>query len=142
ADDIHYKIKDLSYNTNYSYIFKSMVDKQVRVNPMSDGAGKINATRGEVEFCSNPANSPAYNNEHMLFLVLSKTSGLTDTLINNIVLKRTGEREGRGKEFIKEDKVLILNEAYLSAHALHETGNGNSTIAKGIPVDNKGKIPR
>ena len=142
ADDIHYKIKDLSYNTNYSYSFKSMVDKQVRVNPKSDGAGKINATRGEVEFYANPANFPASSNEHLQFLVLSKPAGLNATQINNNVLKGTGELEGRGKEFIKAGKEHSLNEAYLIAHALHETGNGSSTLAKGIPVDNKGKITR
>src|SRR5699024_648766 len=48
----------------------------------------------------------------------------------------------KGQAFIQAGREHKINEAYLIAHALHETGNGTSTLAKGIPVDGKGNITR
>jgi beta-N-acetylglucosaminidase len=59
--------------------------------------------------------------------------------LNNI-LKGKGILEGKGQVFFDAAKESKINPIYLVSHALLETGNGSSTLAKGIEVDgDKGK---
>lgn len=52
----------------------------------------------------------------------------------NNVLTGKGLLDGHGYAFIKGAKEHSINEAYLVAHALLETGNGTSPLATGIEV--------
>ncbi|GIO23403.1 SH3 domain-containing protein [Oceanobacillus sp. J11TS1] len=129
-------------NVRYDYTFKLMVDRQMKQTPKSDGAGRIAATRGEVEFFANPNNFSPTDQEYFQFLVLSSPGGFSAAEINRKILNGAGTLSGQGKAFITAAKKYNINEAYLIAHAMHETGNGKSTLAQGIPVDAKGNVTR
>ena len=129
-------------NVSYNYSFKEMIDIQMTKTPKSDGAGKIAATRGEVEFFSNPNNFSRSDREFFQFLVLSRTAGFNANEINRGILSSAGTLTGQGQAFITAANRYNINEAYLIAHALHETGNGTSTLAQGIPVDKNGNVTR
>lgn len=69
-----------------------------------------------------------------LFMDLRGQYGATAAELN-IELKGKGILEGTGAAFIEASKKHNVNELYLVTHALHETGNGNSALARGIMVD-------
>lgn len=134
---------DIVKYTQYNIRFKDLVDAQmVPGRAKSDGAGRIDATRAEVEYYANPANFPRGTTEFFQFLVLSEPIGLNAKEVNEKVLKGKGSLEGQAAAFINTAKKYSINEAYLIAHALHETGNGKSTLANGIPVDKNGNVTR
>ncbi|MFA8440087.1 SH3 domain-containing protein [Pueribacillus sp. YX66] len=135
--------EDIVNYTHYNYSFKSMVDAQmIGERAKSDGAGKINATRQEVEYYANPANFPRGTTGFYQFLVLSQPAGLNEKEVNEKILYNKGILRNMAKAFIDAGKKHNINEAYLIAHALHETGNGGSTLANGVPVDANGKVTR
>ncbi|WP_156520758.1 SH3 domain-containing protein [Oceanobacillus sp. Castelsardo] len=136
-------VGDFEMTTDYDYSFKEMVDKQMDADPQSNGQGTIDASRGEVEFYSNPNNFPVGTNEFFQFLVLSGPAGLDAAEVNKKILNHTaGSLQGTAQYFINAGKQFNINEAYLIAHALHETGNGKSKLALGIPVDGNGKVTK
>ena len=128
--------------TRYNYDYKNMVDIQMNGTPKEDGAGKIDASRGLVEFYTNPLNFLKGTPEYFQFLVLSQSAGLNAKEVNERLLKEKGSLQGMGQAFIDAGKEYNINEAYLIAHALHETGNGSSTLAAGVPVDSNGNVTR
>lgn len=142
VNDLHHEMRDLIYSTKYDYDFKEMADRQAKKKPNADGQGKIVASRGLIEFYSNPLNFPKNTDEYYQFLVLSQPAGLNAKLINERILKGKGTLEGTAQAFINAGNKFKINEAYLIAHALHETGNGKSALASGIPVDKDGKVTR
>ncbi|MEI3611373.1 N-acetylglucosaminidase [Pseudogracilibacillus sp. SO30301A] len=82
------------------------------------------------------------NDEENIFqhIRLDESIGVTEEDLN-LVLEDRGILEGRAQAFIDGGKKHGLNEAYLIAHALHETGQGTSELANGIEVglNKKGK---
>ena len=68
------------------------------------------------------------------FMVLSGQFGVTTEQLN-IELKNKGILEGKGAAFISASKKTNINELYLMAHAMLETGKGTSRLATGIMVD-------
>lgn len=127
-------------NTHYNLDFNKMIDIQMTRTPKVDGAGIYLASRSLVEYYANPKNFNSDSSEYLQFLDLSQNTGLNATEINEKVLTNKGTLSGTAASFIEAAKTHNVNEVYLIAHALHETGNGNSTLAKGIPVDENGKI--
>lgn len=65
------------------------------------------------------------------FLDLRYYTGLTSSSLNTI-LKGKGILEGQGSAFVDGSKSAGINEVYLIAHALLETGNGGSQLANGF----------
>ncbi|NFQ73979.1 beta-N-acetylglucosaminidase [Clostridium botulinum] len=70
------------------------------------------------------------------FLQLSYNECTTAEQLNNI-LKGKGVLEGKGQAFIDAGKESNVSPIYLVSHALLETGNGTSTLAKGVVVNGK-----
>jgi len=68
------------------------------------------------------------------FLVLSGTSGVTTTDLNNI-LNEKGILHNSGQAFIDAGLQNNINEIYLVTHALLETGAGTSELATGVLVE-------
>lgn len=136
------KLPIVTNYTRYNYSFAHMVDKQMAGTPKSDGAGNISATRQEVEYYANPSNFVEGTKEYFQYLVLSRPVGLNAKEVNENVLYNKGNLKGQAQAFIDAGREYNINEAYLIAHALHETGNGRSTLATGIPVDKNGKVTR
>src|SRR5699024_12205395 len=71
---------------------------------------------------------------------LSSPAGVNANEINSKVLHNAGTLTGMAHAFIQAGRTYNVNEIYLMAHALHETGNGRSTLAKGVPVDKNGNV--
>ncbi len=123
---------------NYNYTFSRMVDIQVGRTPQADGQGNITAGRNLVEYYANPSNFRQGENSFYQFLVLSSPAYLNATEVNRNILDRTkGTLAGTAGAFIEAGNRFGINEAYLIAHALHETGNGQSQLAQGVTVNGK-----
>ncbi|WP_200416095.1 SH3 domain-containing protein [Virgibacillus salexigens] len=126
--------------THYNYSFKEMIDIQVTKTPKVDGAGNFLASRSLVEYYANPRNFSSESSDYLQFLNLSENANLDPSEINRKVLQNKGSLSGQANSFIEAGKQYGINEVYLMAHALHETGNGTSRLATGIPVDKNGNI--
>ncbi|MDR1015828.1 MAG: RICIN domain-containing protein [Coriobacteriales bacterium] len=78
------------------------------------------------------------------FADLRSYSGLTAAQINaylgSTALGRTGILKQYGGTFVKASQQYKINECFLVAHAINETGWGTSTLAKGYYYDGKTAI--
>lgn len=137
--DVKFKpIKRINYS-NYNYTFDKLVDIQMGRRPQANGTGTINASRSLVEYYANPSNFRDGETGFFQFLDLAAPAGLNPAEVNsNILNSRTGTLAGTAAAFIEAGNRYGINEAYLIAHALHETGNGASQLARGVEV--KGRI--
>lgn len=87
-----------------------------------------NAKPSDVEPFLNPNNLDQFQH-----LVLSGSAGVTEAELRN-VLSGKGTLDRTEKSFIEASKSFNINEAYLVAHTLLETGHGTSELAKGVEV--------
>ncbi|RKQ34312.1 N-acetylglucosaminidase [Oceanobacillus halophilus] len=87
-----------------------------------------NPTRDDVRYYMNPDNNDIFQH-----LVLSESIGVNANSLNTL-LNGKGILNKRGQEFIDAAVTHKVNEIYLISHALHETGNGTSSLATGIEV--------
>ncbi|MCK0470262.1 peptidoglycan-binding protein [Halalkalibacter sp. APA_J-10(15)] len=73
------------------------------------------------------------NNDKFQHLVLSSSVGVSTSQLNDFL---RGKRvlEGQGQAFSQASKEHDVNELYLIAHAILETGHGSSDLAQGIEV--------
>ncbi|TES51684.1 hypothetical protein E2L07_15620, partial [Halalkalibacterium halodurans] len=72
-------------------------------------------------------------NDRFQHLVLDRSVGVSAQELNK-VLAGKGILDGKGQAFIEAGRTHSVNEIYLIAHALLETGNGRSSLATGIEV--------
>ncbi|MDY0394153.1 glucosaminidase domain-containing protein [Virgibacillus halophilus] len=91
----------------------------------------VDAKAADVKYYLDPNNFINDSKQKFQFLDLSKPSGATVTVLNNY-LKGKGTLAGQGTAFIDAGKKYGINDVYLISHALLETGNGTSTLAKGV----------
>lgn len=96
----------------------------------------VNANQNDVDYYLNPNNFILSERQKFQFLDLSKSSNVTVEELNKF-LQGKGVLEGKGQSFIEAGKKYGINEIYLLSHALHETGNGTSTLATGVQVNGK-----
>ncbi|WP_186318026.1 N-acetylglucosaminidase [Siminovitchia fortis] len=87
-----------------------------------------NAKRFDVEEYLNPNNHDIF--QHLL---LSSSTGVSAKELNKVLIGK-GILEGKGQDFINASNKHSVNEVYLIAHALLETGHGTSGLANGIEV--------
>ncbi|MBD1221407.1 SH3 domain-containing protein [Virgibacillus halodenitrificans] len=120
--------------SNYDISFSSLLDKQMNVGPKADGRGIFYASRELVAYYANPNNFVEKSSSYLQFLDLSQTAGLSVQEVYNKVLKGKGVFSGidQAQAFIDARKKYNINEVYLIAHALHETGNGSSVLSSGV----------
>lgn len=126
---------DVVHTNKYSYDLKHMVDSQMKVSPQTDltgGKGWQHASRNQVEYYTNPTNFKKGSQEYFQFLVLSHLAGLDANETNQKFLSNKGVLTNKASVFIDGAKKHNVNEVYLIAHSLLETGNGTSALAKGI----------
>ncbi|WP_368974914.1 S-layer homology domain-containing protein [Caldifermentibacillus hisashii] len=122
--------------TDYPHDFSAVVDKQAKISPKVDGAGKFLATADLVAYYVNPNNFPNTSPEFYQFLKLSYTPGLNAAEINKNLLPvdEGNPLKGTAEYFIMAGEMYNINPIYLIVHALHETGRGTSALSKGILV--------
>ncbi len=101
----------------------------------------VNASPEDVSYYVNPTNFGQDTASYFQFLVLSQSAGLSVNEVNDKILRGKGMLDGKAKAFIDGGSAYNINEIYLLAHALLETGNGTSELAKGILVSEVGGKP-
>ncbi|MBY6801810.1 beta-N-acetylglucosaminidase [Clostridium botulinum] len=92
--------------------------------------------KSKVKEYMNPTNQIYDPIGQYQFLQLSYYECTTAQQLNS-ALKGKGVLEGKGQVFIDAGKESNVSPIYLVAHALLETGNGTSTLAKGVVVNGK-----
>ena|GEM_PF-2862055 len=96
------------------------------------------AERYDVEYYMDSANFLGSFQSSLQFADLSSSAGLDANEVNEKILKGKGILEGRAADFIEAGRTYGVNEVYLIAHALLETGNGSSQLANGNKYKNTG----
>jgi mannosyl-glycoprotein endo-beta-N-acetylglucosaminidase len=87
----------------------------------------------DVAYYLNPSNFPSSSSQYFQFLKLSKPAGINVTEVNEKILNtKAGVLKDKASAFAQAATQYNINELYLIAHALHETGNGTSALAKGV----------
>lgn len=94
------------------------------------------ATKTDTSYYLNPTNFVKDSVQKFQFLDLRRKSGVTVTKLNNY-LSDKGIFKGQGQAFIDAGNQYGINELYLVAHAMLETGYGTSQLAKGIKYKDK-----
>lgn len=128
--------------TNYPVDYTSVLQKQAMNSPKVDGAGVFTASEALVSYYLLPSNFKQDSPTYYQFLKLSTpVSNLSANVINEKVLFNKGSLVGTADAFIQTGVDTNVNAIYLISHALHETANGASALAKGIEVglDTDGK---
>lgn len=118
------------YEKQKTHTFNEAVDKQVSSDAlnMKEQEGKfIKASTADVKKAME-VNSDQDDLNHM---DISEKVSMSEDEINKI-LKNKGILKGKGKTFLKAQEKYDVNVLYLVSHALVETGNGKSELAKGI----------
>lgn len=93
-----------------------------------------NNIREQVRLNVDPTSTRNSDTYKYQFLKLSYVDGVTAEQLNNI-FDKNGVLNGKGQVFIDAAKQYNVNAIYLAAHAILETGNGNSDLAKGIAIN-------
>lgn len=121
-------------NTN-SHVFAT-VNAETKVNIIKEGTtwheisfnAWRNAKSGDVEKYLNPN-----SNNQFQHLLLSGSAGVQLSDLQKLLAGK-GILNGKEKTFLDVSRKNNVNEVYLVAHALLETGNGTSRLATGVEV--------
>ncbi|MFC0013774.1 MULTISPECIES: SH3 domain-containing protein [Allobacillus] len=126
--------KVIEDTTKYDKNFNELVDIWLSKNPQIwTSKGFKPATREDIEYYANPNNFKDRDSSSFFqYLVLSQPAQIDADELNNTILKNKGTLHGTGQAFVDAAEAYSVNEIYLLAHALHETGNGTSTLASGV----------
>ncbi|WP_456277601.1 SH3 domain-containing protein [Bacillus sp. AK128] len=93
-----------------------------------------NAKEHDVLAYLNPLNFNPSDKSYFQFLLLSESAGISVKEVNERILFNKGILKNQGQAFINASTKYQVNEIYLISHALLETGNGASALAKGVLV--------
>lgn len=124
-------------SVNYEYYDKTldeMVDLQMSLSPPPKyNGGRETASRDMVSKQMDPTyyKDGAYKYQ---FLDLSTPNGVTADELNSY-LEGKGVLAGHAEDFIDAANTYGISELYLVIHACLETGNGSSSLARGIEVN-------
>lgn len=113
----------------------SFTTSDMRANPRAYNA----PTKEELEYYLDPSNFTSYKDGIMQFVRLDRyTDSITAKSLDNYFASRGSECifNGMGQAFIDSAKKYDIDVLYFVSHAMWETGNGKSTLAKGQLVTN------
>lgn len=97
----------------------------------------VNPSPADVRYYVDPTNFINSTAERFQFLKLSAAANLDPFEVNEQILSEKGALAGHGATFATAAKKYGINEIYLISHALLETGNGKSSLAKGVQIYGK-----
>ncbi|MEH7093643.1 SH3 domain-containing protein, partial [Neobacillus vireti] len=97
----------------------------------------VNASPDDVSYYLNPQNFQSNTIDSLQFLKLSVTASLNADEVNARILAGKGILVGLASTFISAGTKYGINEMYLISHALLETNNGTSQLAKGVQLNGK-----
>ncbi|MFC4321217.1 glucosaminidase domain-containing protein [Litchfieldia salsa] len=95
-----------------------------------------NAKAADVQAFLNPINFINDEKQRLQFMNLTKPSDVPVSTLDKY-LSGKGILANQGKAFIDAGNIYGINEVYLMAHTLLETGHGTSTLAKGVLYNGK-----
>lgn len=130
-------IGEVSYY-NLNYTLDTFANNQVNNRPVVvryfgyNGVG----TKNDILQYTNPS---VFKNDDFgiyQFLNLNYMEGITTDNLNNMLTGK-GILSGMGQAFQDACKASNVSQPYAVSHALLETGNGTSTLAKGVDRDGK-----
>lgn len=130
GSEINTALGEITYY-NLGYTLEEFIDKQMNINPYivrSYYGG--NAERNDLKVYMDPDRIKVSDYSIYQFLKLNYIEGITAENLNN-AFSSNGILSQTGKDFMEASKIYNINPAYLVAHAIHETGNGTSQLAKG-----------
>jgi Beta- N-acetylglucosaminidase len=107
--------------------------------------GWVNASPSDIAYYLNPADFPVGTTSYYQFLTLSNPTSVSPDELNSKILAGRGTLAGQGAAFIQAAELQHINEVYLIAHAMLESGNGTSELASGYrvtKVHGKNVVPR
>lgn len=113
------------------YTFAQALNKQMSVSPQINvGRGWYNASRSQTQTYMHSTNIRKSNVQRYQMLNLGKYQGISVAKLNQL-LRNKGKLHNQGAAFAKAGKTYKVNEIYLIAHAILETGSGSSYFASG-----------
>lgn len=113
------------------YTFAQALNKQMSVSPQINvGRGWYNASRSQTQTYMYSTNIRKSNIQRYQMLNLGKYQGISVAKLNQL-LRNKGKLHNQGAAFAKAGKTYKVNEIYLIAHAILETGSGSSYFASG-----------
>lgn len=127
----------VTYVNTYKTLDEVVLKQIINGSPVKYDNSKsdwVPATADDVRHYMDPNNFSQSDQSIYQFLKLNYMDGISVDDLNNI-LKGKGVLEGKGSVFLEAGKQSNVNPIYLVSHALLETGNGSSTLARGIYVD-------
>ncbi|TGA79677.1 mannosyl-glycoprotein endo-beta-N-acetylglucosamidase [Staphylococcus croceilyticus] len=124
-----------SYQTLSQAVAKQQNAYGAKPQVQRNGYGWSNASASEIKNAMNPDTLSKDNTHKYQFLRLDRPQNLSVASMNTL-LKGKGVLENQGQAFSDAAKAAGINEIYLIAHALIETGNGQSQLANGGDVVN------
>ena len=104
--------------------------------------GWVLANPEDVTYYLTPTNFTGSLKDSLQFVKLSESANVNVNEVNQKILAGKGILAGKAQAFIDGGKANGVNEIYLIAHALLETGHGASQLANGVEVgrDSQGKL--
>ncbi|TDM20830.1 hypothetical protein ETI05_06160 [Macrococcoides canis] len=93
-----------------------------------------NATAAEVTKAMNTKDKLTDPVMKYQFLDLGKSEGISAKTLNKLLVGK-GALAGQGAAFAKAAQQFNINEVYLIAHAILETGHGSSRLANGLSIN-------
>ncbi|SHH99616.1 glucosaminidase domain-containing protein [Clostridium grantii] len=119
---------------NYSKTLDEMVTNQITNGApvTSTGSSWIKPSAAILKFYINPNNFMDDYGKY-IFMDLRYMDGVTVDDLNKLLVGK-GILEGKGQAFLDAALAKNINPIYLVSHCLLETGNGTSSLAKGIEV--------
>ena len=137
-------IKISTSSSNYYMSLDQYVDMQYPKLNMTDNSGEwTTATREEIKYSLDSSNFIGNSGKYM-FMKLNYIDGFSLDLVNEVIEGR-GILSGKGQAFLDGARKYNVNVIYLLTHARLETGNGTSTLSRGVlvtEVDGKPVEPR
>lgn len=123
------------FKNDKNYEFDEAFQKQVKgdaLNTVEKDGRFVNANDSEVKKAMAISNEDS----NLKYMDISEKVPMSEKEVNKI-LDDKGILENQGKYFIEAQEKYEVNVIYLMSHALIETGNGHSKLAKGISEGDK-----
>ncbi|MGP7818557.1 PA14 domain-containing protein [Niallia sp. 01092] len=124
------------YEINYYkyYVPVGPVFEGIPLNYKTAYHAWVNASPNDVKNYLDPNNFLNDERQKLQFLDLASSANLNETEVNEKILWNKGIFVGKAGAFMQAGATYGVNEIYLIAHSMLETGNGKSQLATGVTV--------
>lgn len=127
---LYFVFRSNVFNSDINYSFDEALEQQFNedaINTKEVDGNFVEASREDVK----QAMTISRQDNNLKYMDITETVPISEEEVNRI-LKDKGILEDQGKAFIEAQDKYHVNIIYLMSHALVETGNGKSQLARGI----------